>query len=92
MKKLIFPALSVIGAIIVIYLVTHRLTKKKYESFLQTLGFGEVILDQMSLKELKAVYIYINDYTRKGRTVPEGSELDKTLLKVAHKYEIINYI
>lgn len=85
--------LLIIGVLVTILLVTQKsIMNKKYIDFLSGLGFGEIVLSQMSTKELHAVFTYITEYTRKGRTVTEGSDLDKTLLQVARKYEIINYI
>lgn len=74
------------------YFLVNKLERQKYFDFLRNLGFGDYWLSQMRTDELQALYIYITDYTQKGKMPIEDSNLDKRLLKIAGKYPaILNY-
>lgn len=92
MLRILTPVLIITALIGVLLYSQKVIMRKKYIDFLSGLGWGEIILESMTTKELHAFYTFITQYSRKGIKPVEGSDLDKTLLQIARKYEVINYI
>lgn len=87
----------IIIGLVVLYLLIYFvfIKKSKYYLFFQKeLGFGDEFLNKFSSDELKASYIYINDYSREGKklTANNNPELYKQIKAINDKFHIFTNI
>jgi hypothetical protein len=93
MKKEPFFIWLYVAAFAVAYFIFYKANERnRYYEGVKKLGFGEFWLDQMTTKELKAFYIYIYEFTQKGKMPEFGSTLDFQLIAISKKFPaILNY-
>lgn len=77
--------------IVVLYLLTR---KTKYYKYFQSIGFGSVLLDSFTNKELKDSYNYLTYYQQKGIPLTENNNpsLYESIVKINNKFHIFTSI
>jgi hypothetical protein len=73
------------------YYLLKQQRRAKMQSYFYDLGFGDEIINRLTFKELDAVYVYLTEYTSKGKSVNPKSSLAELLREISIKYQIINF-